>query len=128
MPGGRILTYREDGLQYEIGAGRIFIHHHRVRNLVERYKLHTFPISAESYYQKFSYPPVKNDFLLLIQPFLRVIESMPKSTLAKYTLAELFPPVYNPILKMYPYTAELHMLRADIAIQLFKPKEPMGKT
>lgn len=128
VPGGRMLTFREDDIQYEIGAGRIFTHHSRVRALVERYKLHTIPISAETYYQKFSYPPIKNDFLLLMRPFLHVIETLPKSVLANYSLAELFPPVYNPILKMYPYWAEIHMLRADLAIQLFKPKETMGTT
>lgn len=114
--GGRAATYRDDtGLQYEIGAGRIYKHHTRVNELVKRYKLHTFPITTDSHYEG-----VPNTFLDLIQPFLRVIESLSAADLSRHTLGELLPKEMSPILTMYPYMAEIHILRADQALKAFR--------
>lgn len=119
--GGRAVTYRDDDLQYEIGAGRIFKHHTRVAELVKRYKLSTFPIGIES-----TYNGENNDFLKLFTPLRNLLESLPSKDLGAHTISELIPKSYHPIFKMYPYWAELHMLRADMALPLFKPTETMG--
>ena len=121
--GGRAVTYRDDGLQYEIGAGRIFKDHVRVNELVKRYKLTTFPITTES-----TYNGERNDFLTLFRPLRHLLESLPPKDLSSHTLSELIPDSYHPIFKMYPYWAELHMLRADIALPLFKNTGTMGTT
>jgi monoamine oxidase len=121
--GGRAVTYRDDGLQYEIGAGRIFKQHARVAELVKRYKLTTFPIGADS-----TYNGEDNDFLELFVPLRNLLESLPPKNRATHTIAELIPVVYHPVFKMYPYWAELNMLRADMALPLFKRTETMGTT
>ena len=119
--GGRIVTYRENKLQYEIGAGRIFKHHERVNALVKRYGLHTFPISAASYYK--SEP---NPFLDLFVPIAAELAKLPQSTLESHTIKELIPKELHPILTMYPYAAEVDLLRADIALPLFQKGQTMG--
>ena len=113
--GGRALTYRKDGLQYEIGAGRIYKDHARVNQLVKRYKLKTFPITSESDFQD-----APNPFLDMMNPILRILETLPPHELAKNTLTELIPDTFAPILSMYPYTSELRVLRADKAIEAFR--------
>ena len=122
--GGRAATYRgPGGIQYEIGAGRIFHTHARVAALVKRFKLHTFPISSDSYFEH-----VPNKFTDIFEPVMAAASSLPKETLATHTIADIIPKTMHPLLKMYPYTAELHVLRADVALPLFKKKEPMGST
>lgn len=121
--GGRAVTYRENGLQYEIGAGRIFKGHARVAELVKRYKLTKYPIGTDS-----TYNGEHNDFLTLFTPLRSILESLPPKVLASHTISELIPKNYHPIFKMYPYWAELYMLRADLALPLFKKTETMGTT
>ena len=119
--GGRAATYREDGLQYEIGAGRIFHAHKRVAALVKRFGLHTYPISTES-----DFEGKPNTFNSLFEPLRALLETLDSKTLATHTIRELVPRSYDPILSMYPYTSEIDLLRADVALPLFKPSEPMG--
>jgi monoamine oxidase len=120
--GGRIATFRDPEVgQYEIGAGRIFHKHARVHNLIKKYKLHTYPISTESYFDS-----TKNDFLELFTPLRRVLETLSPVILATHTIKELIPKEYYPILKMFPYRAELELMRADAALESFKPTDPMG--
>ncbi len=121
--GGRVVTHRDDGLQYEIGAGRIYKDHIHVNKLVKRFKLNTFPISTQSVYNNES-----NPFLALFTPIRTVLETLPQKVLGEHTIAELVPSTYHPIFKMYPYWAELFLLRADVALPLFKKGETMGAT
>ena len=44
--GGRIVTYRNRGHQWEIGAGRISMRHGRLLKLMDDYHLHLFPIEG----------------------------------------------------------------------------------
>jgi len=125
--GGRALTFRGDhGLQYEIGAGRIFHTHKRVAALVKRFHLHTFPITTETIFQAEGHEPVANPFNALFEPLRAQLARLPKHVLATHTIAELVPSTFHPIFAAYPYWAEIHMLRADIALPLFEPKETMG--
>lgn len=119
--GGRALTYKENGLQYEIGAGRVWHKHTHVNALVKRYGLHTYPISTKS-----NYDDAPNQFTTLFYPILKELLSLPAATLGKHTIQELLPPAFAPLLMMYPYRAELDMLRADLALPLFKPNDLMG--
>lgn len=120
--GGRIATYRDPDVgQYEIGAGRIFHTHTRVHALIKKYKLHTFPIGTDSYFD--SSP---NDFLELFTPLRRVLETLSPEVLATHTIKECLPAVYHPILEKFPYRAEVELMRADLALDSFKPADPMG--
>lgn len=121
--GGRIATFRDPDYvgQYEIGAGRIFHKHERVYKLIKKYKLHTFPISTDSYFDT-----AKNDFLELFTPLRRVLETLSPAILATHTIKECLPPQFHPILEKFPYRAEVELMRADAALETFKPTDPMG--
>jgi glycine/D-amino acid oxidase-like deaminating enzyme len=121
--GGRAATYRDDGLQYEIGAGRIFHAHKRVAALVRRFGLHTFPISTESEYEG-----KPNNFNSLFEPIRKLLEAQDSKLLATHTIKELVPPELSPLLSMYPYTSEIDLLRADVSLPLFAPAATMGRT
>jgi len=118
--GGRVVTHRENELQYEIGAGRIYKDHARVLALIKRFNLHTYPIPTS---QEFERSP--NPFIPAFQPIHKLLSTIPQSTLQLHTIADLVPPTYYHLLKAYPYWAELHMMRADLALKLFEPKNPM---
>lgn len=119
--GGRIVTHRDP--QYEIGAGRIHRSHHRVAALVKRFGLHTFPISADSVYNG-----APNPFLQLFEPIRKELIKLPAAILGKHTIAELVPKTFHPIFRAYPYWAEIHMLRADLALPQFAAGALMGTT
>ena len=123
--GGRVVTYRDkaSGLQYEIGAGRIFHTHKRVTALVERFNLHTYPISTESTVNGHA-----NPFLQLFEPIRDILQSLPDDVLAKHTVNELVPKDLHSVLEYYPYWSEVNLLRADVALPLFAPKQTMGVT
>ena len=121
--GGRIATFRDPEVgQYEIGAGRIFHTHKRVHALIKKYKLHTFPIGTDSNFER----AAKNDFLELFTPLRRVLETLDPCVLAKHTIKECLPAAYHPILERFPYRAEVELMRADLALDSFKPADPMG--
>jgi len=122
--GGRVVTYRDKSknLQYEIGAGRIFHKHKRVAALVDRFGLHTYPISTDSTTPN-GHP---NPFLQLFEPLRHVLDTLPNEELAKHTVAELVPQELAQVLKYYPYWSEFNLLRADLALPLFKSTREMG--
>jgi len=119
--GGRALTYKEGDIQYEIGAGRIFHAHHRVNALVKRYGLHTYPITSGSNFEH-----ERNEFTTLFNPIAKELLELEPKFLAMHTIKDLLPKELHHILDMYPYRAEMEVLRADLALPIFKPKAPMG--
>jgi hypothetical protein len=121
--GGRALTYRDKakGIQYEIGAGRIFHTHKHVGALVKRFGLHTYPISTESTFN--GHP---NPFLDLFGPIRHLLQSLPHNVLATHTVKELVPKELHNTLEYYPYWSEFNLLRADLALPLFAPNDTMG--
>ena len=121
--GGRVATYRDKarGFQYEIGAGRIFHAHKRVGALVERFGLHTFPINTEQ-----TFNGHVNPFQPLFEPVRQLLESIPQEQLQLHTIEELVPKELREVFQYYPYWAEIHMLRADLALPLFAPKATMA--
>jgi hypothetical protein len=120
--GGRVATYRDPEIgQYEMGAGRISNTHIRVKALVKQYGLHTNPITT---YTNFEKKP--NIFLELFAPLRQLLESLDAHTLANHTIHEILPREYAPLLKMFPYRAELELMRADLSLSGFRPDAPMG--
>ena len=129
--GGRVVTFKKTlqdvkgsctALQWENGAGRIHSTHTKVLDLIKQYKLTTFPLSTElQYIQKNHQEP--NSFDQLLQMFLPSLEQTHPDLLAKYTLRQLFETLLkekaNPFLLMFPYRAEVDVLRADMGIQSF---------
>jgi phytoene dehydrogenase-like protein len=118
--GGRIVTSHEP-YEYEIGAGRIHTSHLRVKKLIKRFNLKTFPISTESNFER-----EENDFYELFEPLRQELSKLQKRDLATNTIADLVPKAMHPIFKRFPYYAELYALRADIALDLFANSKPMG--
>jgi hypothetical protein len=119
--GGRIVTHRE-GLQYEIGAGRIFKGHRRVLDLVRRFGLHTYPISDTMEY-RLRCSPDKPEALFHEEIFRGIVDflsTVSPTKLASHTVAELIPPLWQPHLTRFPYRAELYLLRADLALEAFQ--------
>lgn len=125
--GGRIATERVvakgevPALQYEVGAGRIPVSHSRVKALVKKYGLHTYPITTRSNFEH-----DENHFLDLFAPIRTLLASLDPKDLATHTLGDLVPKDLHPLFAMYPYDAEIHMLRADVALPLFTPRGTMG--
>jgi protoporphyrinogen oxidase len=120
--GGRVLTIRKDNLTYEAGAGRIFHTHERVNALVKRFHLKTFPISTDSFLPNGE----QNPFLDLFEPIRKLLSKCDQDTLATHTIWDLVPPQMRSIFQYYPYWAEIHDLRADLALVSFANTEPMG--
>jgi monoamine oxidase len=119
--GGRVVTNRAEGLQYEIGAGRIHTSHRRVLDLVERFGLHTFPIPADMKWRPLSGASANNaPFADIWKSIHTMLVSVPKSQLAKHTIRQLLPPDWHPLLLQFPYRAELDLLRADLALESFE--------
>jgi monoamine oxidase len=124
--GGRIVTNREP-YQYEIGAGRIFHSHKRVHALIKRFGLHTYPISEDVSWISAKEKRVEtNTFMEDFKEVCKELRKLTKRTLATHTLGQLLPSNFKDFLLQYPYWAELHMLRADLALPLFESGEVMG--
>jgi len=125
--GGRIATERVKAtetvpaLQYEVGAGRIPESHPLIKALVKKYGLHTYPITSQSNFEE-----EPNTFLTLLAPIRKLLESLDPEDLATHTLGSLIPKDLHHLFAMYPYDAEIHLLRADVALPLFTPKGLMG--
>ena len=120
--GGRIVTYRKEGHQWEIGAGRISMRHGRLLKLMDDYHLHLFPIEGNKtlYLDSPSYPGEFDD---LLKPYLEPLTTLPLSVLYKNTLSSLLKQIHgsnaDTFIQMFPYWAEFHTLRADIALESF---------
>lgn len=117
--GGRIVTNRDP--QYEIGAGRIHASHKRVAALIKRFKLHTYPINDELVYRPSLTKrdePLGHDHIF--PAIIHMLEGLPAKTLGTHTLYELLTPDWRSLMSRFPYWAEIHMLRADLALESFQ--------
>jgi len=127
--GGRIATEHIAAtatvpeLQYEAGAGRIFHTHKRVKHLVERFGLATYPISSDSLFET-----QPNPFHELFYPLQSLFTSLSKHDLTTHTIYELVPNDIQHIFKTYPYWAEIQLMRADVSLASFQKDAPMGST
>jgi protoporphyrinogen oxidase len=125
--GGRVATERGYGLygdiQYESGAGRFHQTHKRVHALVERFGLKTFPISDVLMYNS---EQNTNTFSEMFAALATVLHALDPVTLRTNTIGDLVPSELHPLFRMFPYSAEIHDLRADIALPLFSKDGEMG--
>lgn len=121
--GGRVVTYHtyvpgRGKLHWEGGAGRIANHHHRVRRLLTRYGLTFAPLSGS---WGFSYPLLPSPFTPLTDLYLPPLAQLSPRLLGQTTLSTLLRKVYGSArtkayLATFPYYAEFHSLRADLAL------------
>ena len=123
--GGRIYTYHKTikgmNLQWEHGAGRISTSHKKVLSLLKKYALTFLPISADTMWLDDGL--TKNNFSSLIDIYITPLLSLSSSLLQSHTLSELLHAVYGDISSFYlqfPYYAEIHTLRADLALASFQ--------
>ena len=121
--GGRIVTYHKDGHQWEIGAGRISMRHGRLLKLMDHYGLHLFPIEGNDTLYLDDKSKV-GEFDDLLKTYLEPLTSLPLPVLYKNTLDTLLRQIHGPkkahdFLLKFPYWAEVHTLRADIALESF---------
>lgn len=126
-PGGRIHTHHETvpgrgRLSWESGAGRISTRHHRVLGRLTHYGLTTTPLGTSWS----SYPPSPNRFTDLADLYLPPLRRLPPHVLRTNTLASLFhrlAPKNAEWIRSFPYTAEFHTLRADLALNALEAGE-----
>lgn len=132
--GGRIVTYRKDGHQWENGAGRISEDHVRVHRLLKNYGLHTAQIGTEQLYIP-QYGSKKdaevNTFEEQFRAVLREISELPPHLLATHTLEHLCKSILGEanaveLLHRFPYRAEVSVMRADVAMRAFTGEGEMG--
>jgi hypothetical protein len=114
--GGRIYTFRDKatGLQYEAGAGRIHRDHALIAALVRRFGLKTYSFSGDS-----EYAPV-------FGAIHDILTRLPPDALRRHTIAELLPRQHRGLLSLFPYWAETHMMRADVALGVFRTGKHAG--
>jgi glycine/D-amino acid oxidase-like deaminating enzyme len=124
--GGRIFTFHGagalKGINYEIGAGRIFASHSRVTALVRRFGLKTVKFGTDSLWEDKD----PNPFFELFAPIRTILTELPVVTLGAHTISELIPPAMLPLLDYFPYRSEFFTLRADEALRFFSPRATMG--
>lgn len=119
--GGRVATYHKetlkgsihrDKLQWEEGAGRIALSHHRVLSLLKRYHLHTAPL-----------PPHTTLFYELYDTLIQPLSLLPSHIVTTHTMGELLTKIHGPsiqrVIQSFPYWSEIHLQRADVSLKAF---------
>ena len=135
--GGRVFTYYSSDpvpIQWEEGAGRISTQHKKTLSLLKTYGLHTIPISSTSNVllcRDVPAQPTPNPFDDLSAIYLDPLRALDSHMLATHTIEQLLKKTVGPahtsrILSLFPYYAETHTLRADLALQSFT--EEMGRS
>lgn len=129
--GGRISTYysSDHKIQWEMGAGRISTQHTKTLSLLKKYGLHTIPISSESDWMPSKGDTQPNPFTELCAIYLDPLKALDPHTLATHTVEQLLKKTVGPLkashfMALFPYHAETHTLRADLALRSFD--EEMG--
>ena len=130
--GGRVFTYYspDHKIQWEEGAGRISTKHTKTLSLLKKYGLHTIPISSDSnWMSKDDTRSSPNPFDELCAIYLDPLKALDPHLLATHTIEQLLKKTVGPtharrVLALFPYHAETHTLRADLALRSFD--EEMG--
>ena len=125
--GGRVVTYRNDGHQWENGAGRISDKHVKVHRLVKKYGLHTVAIGTDQLYiarketEENGYP---NRFEEQFAAILHQVKQLSPQLLATHTLEKICKSILGEakaleFLTQFPYRAEVSVMPADVAVKSF---------
>jgi monoamine oxidase len=127
--GGRVYTFHQevDGfkMQWEAGAGRISEHHTLILELLKRYKLNFVPIGGAIQYKDTYTTPLEPDaFEPAIPIYMDCLMGLPKEDLAKSTVRQIMTKIHGAkrteeYLIRFPYRAEVDIMRADMALELF---------
>ena len=127
--GGRAKTSHQKvegvALQWEAGAGRISDRHTHVLGLLKRYKLKWNPIGGDSQFKGGVAQDLEpNVFEAGIPIMLDTLAGLPAEELAQHTIKQLLTRIHGPVrtekyLIRFPYRAELEVMRADKALELF---------
>ena len=123
--GGRVYTHHQGKLSWEAGAGRIGDAQISIHGLVKRYGLSTYPIGpsdGSTYIRDGVAGP--NSFTDLLATYVLPLAALPSSVQESHTLADLLEKIHGhaaayTFWNMFPYWAEIHTLRADLAIHSF---------
>ena len=130
--GGRVATYysSDHKIQWEMGAGRVSTKHTKTLSLLKKYGLSTVPISSDSdWMSKDDTRGSPNPFTELCAIYLDPLKALDPHLLATHTIEQLLKKTVGPtrarrFLDLFPYHAETHTLRADLALRSFD--EEMG--
>lgn len=123
--GGRSITFHKEGMQWEIGAGRISDSHDMLHALLKEYKLHTIPIKSGIQYRETGAAEYEeNRFEPAIDIVLGPLRMLPPSVLGTHTLKEILIKVHGKTetqkwMDRFPYHAEVVVMRADMALREF---------
>lgn len=127
--GGRVYTFKDSvkgvgQVQWEAGAGRIATSHKYVRSLLKRYGLTFVPISSSSAWMNESHSLSENSFYQEQAIYMEPLRSLSKEILGTHTLAELLEAIHGKkkaqaFYHKFPYHAEVHTMRADVALTSF---------
>lgn len=131
--GGRMETiHLPNNIQYESGAGRIHSSHTQLLKIVKQHNLTLSPMSSNQGWRSFiSKETVPNDFLPLFNSYCELLRALPKDQLQNKTIRDLLIEIQGVelaknTLDEYPYRAELEIMSADAALDLFASLE-LGK-
>jgi glycine/D-amino acid oxidase-like deaminating enzyme len=127
--GGRVYTFidKSKDLQYEAGAGRIHRDHARVNALVAWFGLKKYYFSGNA--ETISINNGKRshtNYVPIFDALQKILTRLDPADLRHHTIAELLPPQHRSILRLFPYWAETHMMRADLALDSFRPDGVMA--
>jgi monoamine oxidase len=126
--GGRVVTYRKHGFQWENGAGRIHRSHRMVLNYLKKYGLHTHPITPTTEWRSitegFAQHPRQNGWPNLAALIHDLLKPLSPSVLATHTIGQLLTHITGKdkakqILAHFPYYSEVWDMRADMALDSF---------
>jgi hypothetical protein len=124
--GGRVLTFREGGYRWEMGAGRFHSSHTLFRELLKQYGLHEVPIPSETkWIETYGSAVVPNLWEESLQTWLEEVKRLPNEMLATHTLFELLTQIFgetkaSELVAPFPYYGEVYTLRADLALKSFE--------
>lgn len=126
--GGRVVTYKKDGYQWENGAGRIASDHTRVHQLLKKYGLHEFPIGKDQLFIPRGgdeEDAIPNTFEVQLGSVLKQLADLPSEVLANHTLEQILKSVMGEseairFLEQFAYRAEVTVMRADQAMKSFQ--------
>lgn len=126
--GGRTFTFKADisgtSYQWEEGAARISESHAMLLGLLKRYRLKTVPITGDLQFKAAGRQPELDEFSRAIPILLEPLQKISRDILGQTTLRKILEeihgrPAADEFLIRYPYRAELEVMRADMALDLF---------
>lgn len=126
--GGRTFTFKADisgaSYQWEEGAARISEGHGLTLGLLKRYGLKTVPITGDLQFKAAGQPLAADEFSRAIPILLEPLRKISRDTLGRTTLRKILEEIHgrtaaDEFLIRYPYRAELEVMRADMALDLF---------